>query len=411
MNVVATTHNLRIGGSQGYLLLVGEQLERLGHHFVVHAPEREGPLADLAAERGIRVARSESALPEACDVVLVQDGMMAHRLAEAYPRVPQVFRCPSELFDLQLPPQLPGLVGATVALSERVAQRLRALALSPEVVRLTQPVDTSRFGGGEALRARPRRAVLLGNYLQGPRRELLIETWGAAGVQCEVAGNLGEPTLEPERVLADADIVVAKGRAAVEAMASGRAVYVYDQFGGDGWITPQSYRALEADNFAGQATAAVPSAEALARDLATYDPQMGMANRDLAVRHHCARRHAEALVGVLAGAAPRAESPDVPHRELSRLVQVQWQTELRGFGLAAENRALLGRLKEAERERNSERARANHAERAEEASRARAREAERRLGRLTERPAFRAALAAKRAVGTLAGRLRDTRAG
>ena len=404
MNVVAATHDLRIGGSQGYLLLMAEQLERLGHHVVLHAPERDGPLADLAAERGVRVARSPSALPSTCDVVLVQDGIMAHRLAEAYPSVPQVFRCPSELFDLQLPPQLPGLVAASVALSERVAQRLRALALSLEVVRLTQPVDTSRFSGGEALRARPTRAVLLGNYLQGPRRDLLVETWSAAGVECVIAGNLGEPTLAPESVLADADIVVAKGRAAVEAMACGRAVYVYDQFGSDGWVTPETYAALEADNFAGQATTAVPSAERLARDLGAYDPQMGMANRDLAVHHHCARRHAEALVQVLATASPRGETAATPHRELARLVQVQWQTEARGFALAAENRALLGRVKEAERERGAERTRANQAERAQAKARAEAREAERRLAGLRERRVLRAARAVRRAARAVARR-------
>ena len=232
--------------------------------------------------------------------------------------------------------------------------------------------------------------MLLGNYLQGPRRDLLVETWSAAGVECVIAGNLGEPTLAPESVLADADIVVAKGRAAVEAMACGRAVYVYDQFGSDGWVTPETYAALEADNFAGQAAAAVPSAERLARDLGAYDPQMGMANRDLAVHHHCARRHAEALVQVLATASPRVETAATPHRELARLVQVQWQTEARGFALAAENRALLGRVKEAERERGAERTRAN--------------QAERRLAGLRERRVLRAARAVRRAARAVARR-------
>jgi hypothetical protein len=401
LNVVAATHDLRMGGSQGYVLLVAEQLERLGHDVVLHTAEREGPLADLASDRGVRVARTPSELPSTCDAVLVQDGIMAHRLAEAYPEAPQVFRCPSELFDLQLPPQLPGLVATTVALSERVAQRLRALAVAADVVRLTQPVDTSRFSGGEALRARPERAVLLGNYLQGHRRDLLVEAWESAGVRCEVAGSHGDATLEPEEAIADADIVVAKGRAALEGMSCGRAVYVYDQFGCDGWITPESYPAVEADNFAGQATDALPSAERLIEDLAAYDPGMGMRNRDLAVRHHNARRHGEAIAGLLSAAAPRAEPAGTPHTELARLVRLQWQAEARSFVLAAGNRRLLARTRELEAEQRSLDARLGQveAERAKVARRAT--EAERRVEWLTDRRAFRAALAVKRGLGSL----------
>ena len=55
-------------------------------------------------------------------------------------------------------------------------------------------------------------------------------------------------------------------------MACGRAVYVYDTFGGDGWVTPDVYAAMEADHFAGQATDRVIGIEEMERDLADYDP-------------------------------------------------------------------------------------------------------------------------------------------
>jgi hypothetical protein len=53
-------------------------------------------------------------------------------------------------------------------------------------------------------------------------------------------------------------------------MACGRAVYVYDMFGGDGWVTPEAYPALEADHFAGQATDRVIGPAELERDLADH---------------------------------------------------------------------------------------------------------------------------------------------
>jgi hypothetical protein len=57
-------------------------------------------------------------------------------------------------------------------------------------------------------------------------------------------------------------------RAALDAMACGRAGYVYEVFGGDGWVTPELYPALEADHFAGLATVRVIGPRELARDLA-----------------------------------------------------------------------------------------------------------------------------------------------
>ena len=133
--------------------------------------------------------------------------------------------------------------------------------------------------------------------------------------------------------VADADIVVAKARAAVDAMACGRAVYVYDVFGGDGWVTPGTYPALEADNFAGLATGRTIGVAELERDLVDYDPSMGVANRDLAVQHHGARDHVARLLSAVASAGAR-ERPSTPLRELARLTALQWSWE----GIARESR-------------------------------------------------------------------------
>ena len=83
--------------------------------------------------------------------------------------------------------------------------------------------------------------------------------------------------------MGDADIVIGKARVIVEAMASGRAAYVYDHNGGDGWVTSERYALLEADNFGGQAEAVAADLERLRSDLKAYRPDMGVANRQLAV--------------------------------------------------------------------------------------------------------------------------------
>jgi hypothetical protein len=324
--VLATTGFSHPGGSEGYLLVVGEQLERLGHDVTVRA-QKLGAVAEEAARRGIRVAGSDDELPDTCDVVLVQDAPSAYELADRWPRTPQVLRACSDVYDFQLPPALPGVVACVVAVSERVAARVRAVDTVPELIRLRHPIDVRRFSPLSRIGERPRRALLLGNYLGGERLEALTAAWEAAGVECVRAGRSTEPTLQPELAMNRADVVVGKARVILEAMACGRAAYVYDIAGRDGWVTPERYPAMEADNFAGQATGADIDPGRLAADLDAYDARMGDVNRDLAVRHHDARAHAMQLIELFRRLTPDADPTATPALELARLGRRQWASE------------------------------------------------------------------------------------
>jgi hypothetical protein len=119
--------------------------------------------------------------------------------------------------------------------------------------------------------------------------------------------------------------VVGKARAILDAMACGRAAYVLDVAGGDGWVTEERYAAMEADNFAGQTSDW--SLEQLAGDLAGYDPAMGQVNRDLVLAHHDAADHAQALVALFRRLSPRAEPATGPLREMARLVRLHWASD------------------------------------------------------------------------------------
>ncbi len=220
-------------------------------------------------------------------------------------------------------------VDAVVVLSDRLAERIRALALELEVVRLRQPIATERFVPGAPLPNRPRRALLLGNYLQGDRRAALVEAWERAGVQCSQLGSPTRSELEVLPAIAAADIVVAKGRAALEAMSCARAVYLYDQFGGDGWVTPENYPALEADGFGGLATPAPRTPQDLTGDLAAYRPSMGWVTNELVRTHHGVRRHVAKLLGALR-APGRGERPAPDAlQEISRVERLRWRADMR----------------------------------------------------------------------------------
>jgi hypothetical protein len=337
---------VEVGGTEVHLVTLADHLRRLGHEAVMYSPEL-GPYADYARGRGLDVKSKLPELPAECDIVLSQDTLVAYDLAARYPRALHAFRICGDVFDFQLPPQQEGVADLVVVLGDRYTRLAEGCAARTPLVRLRIPVDVDLRTPVGGIRNRPQRAVMLGNY--GYRFDWVRSVWGEHGVEVERVGsaNGSRPSYDVAAALAGVDVVVAKGRAVLEAMACGRAVYVYDVFGGDGWVTPNAYPALEADHFAGLATDRVIGPAELARDLAEYDPGMGIANRDLVVQHHNARDHVLELLAALKAHAPAPERPSSLD-ELARLAKLQWSWEHLARRLRIEEGALHERLAEAE---------------------------------------------------------------
>jgi hypothetical protein len=349
--VLGTLEFGAIGGAGTYALTVAVELQSLGHEVTIFA-EETGELARVAEDRGVRVAAGERALPGDCDVVYAQDRATAYLLADRFPGTPQAIcmHSGSSVLDRWQPPQLPGIVGAVVVLHERLAKRAAAFAERPEIVRLRQPVDLARFAPRGPIGETPKRVLLLGNNLSVDRRDGVLAAIDQLGLECVELGRYGNRTTPtPEHEINQVDIVIGSGRSIVEAMACARAAFVYDYLGGDGWVTRESYEALEAINFA-HATSddAMVTPEALADRLREYRQSMGSVNLDLARMHHSAAQHAEELVAVFERLAPTASPDGAPLREFARMSRVQWQTESRALGLSHEARLLASRAQAAE---------------------------------------------------------------
>jgi hypothetical protein len=166
-------------------------------------------------------------------------------------------------------------------------------------------------------------------------------------VECIVLGDPGDVVHEPAEAVATADMVVGKGRVILEAMSWGRPAYVYDAFGGDGWVTAGTYPAMEADAFAGQSSPDPVDASRLRRDIAAYDPRLSTVGRELAITHHGARRHAHELVAVFRRLAPSALPSSTPTGEIARLSHLRWTAEREAHGLRQAFDALAERARAA----------------------------------------------------------------
>lgn len=339
MRIVLSLHAFAgFAGTETYTLSVAHELQSLGHEAIVYAPTL-GPIADDAREQGIPVFDRVDTLPTAIDGVLAQDTGTAFSLAERYPDAVRLQIVHSDYYPLQSPSQLPGVCAAVVAMNDRVARRVEALAEHPPLIRLRQPVDLKRFGVRGGHERRTHRALLLGNYLRGATADVVAEACREAGFEPVQAGIHATPSATPEQLMADVDLVIGLGRCVLEAMASRRAAYVFGIAGGDGWVTADSYAALEADGFGGTATERVVDGAALAADLAGWDPQMGWVNRQLSTTHGVGL-HAEALVEALRTYGATSPPAPAPADELARLVRLEWQTWTRYTDSLAELAAL-----------------------------------------------------------------------
>lgn len=347
MRLVLATNHLGLGGSESYLLTVAEQLQRLGHEVSLYAAE-DGPGAAAAQQRAIPLC-APGRLPDEFDAAIVQDAGVSHELTAHLPGAPQLFVAHSESFDLQAPPQLGETVRAVVALNDRVAARMRSFALEREVVRLRQPIDTERFTPRGRLPRRPRRALLLSNTPHEDRIEMLEEACGAAKLELVRVGGRDGQTTDPREALYGVEIVIGYGRSILEGMACGRAAYVYDWNGGEGWVTPKSYRRIEADGFAGRSGETIVDGDRIRKDLRKYTRTMGPVNHDLVLAYHRANVHAQEMIGLLRElGAPRAKPDPEPLREMARLVRLEWRARVEVQKLASENAVLHDQLARSE---------------------------------------------------------------
>lgn len=344
MNLLLTMTRFGLGGTESYSVTVAEQLERLGYPTRLHAGSATDAGRELAAARGLRLTTGDpAALPDLDEIdgAIAQDAVSGYLMAERRGDLPQVFVIHG-FAAFESPPAALRPPPPIVALNDRIRRRAELLAGSAEVVRLRQPIDLERFRPRSPCRPTARRLLLLGNYIDDGHLQALEAVCADLGLELVRAGTQTAGTVVPELAIADADIVVGYGRSALEALAMGRATYVWGHGGGDGWITPESYPRLEADGFSGGATEEIFDRERLRADLSAYRPELGESGFDLVRAHHSASKHAEALLRLLGAAEP--PRPDDSTQALALLVRSQTRWMERAYGAESHATALKGHL-------------------------------------------------------------------
>ena len=246
-----------------------------GHHPVVYSPLR-GAVAEEIRAATIPVVDDLARVGAAPDVIHGHHGLETLSALLAFPAVPAVAFCHSWIGWADAPVRFPRIL-RYVAVDHTCRDRLvleHGIAEDRVHVALNA-VDLARFRPRGPLPARPARALVFSNGAGGRVSHLdaVRAACAQAGIALDVAGDRSGNVLErPEEALGRYDLVFAKARAALEAMAVGAAVVLCDLKGAGPMVTTENLDRLRPLNFGMRTLREVPAAESLAREIARYDP-------------------------------------------------------------------------------------------------------------------------------------------
>lgn len=260
-------------GTETYVRDLALGLLRRGHSPVVYAPDT-GPIARELRKATVPVVNDLSALSVTPDCI---HGNHAPELMTAllhFPGVPGVFFCHSWIGWSNAPPHFPRIL-RYVAVDHTCRDRLLLEhGIDESRLRvLLNAVDLERFTPRAPLPEVPRRALVFSNTANdsthlGPVREACRR----AGVSLDTAGaETNNSTSQPELLLGQYDLVFAKARCALEAMAVGPAVILCDMFGSGPLVTTSDFDRLRRLNFGMRALDRPIEAGLLANEIARYD--------------------------------------------------------------------------------------------------------------------------------------------
>lgn len=269
-------------GTVTYVRDLALGLRRRGHEVAVWS-RAAGPVAQELRDAGVCVSESARDLPWTPDVIHGHHDVLVRGAIAAFPGVPAINVCHDHLSPFERTVCHPAVrrhFGVSrLCLQRQVSEGAPAssLALLPNFV------DVERFRARPPLPRRPTCALVFSNYATNATHWPIIrDACQRVGVAVDVRGaGVGLATDCPEDVLPAYDVVFAKARAAIEAMAVGAAVVLCDAVGAGPMVRASTFDALQPLNFGREALTVPVSADLVMRRLAEFDPDDAGRVRDL----------------------------------------------------------------------------------------------------------------------------------
>jgi hypothetical protein len=252
LTILFTNHTLNErAGSELWVRDVARALVQRGHRPIAFSLVT-GPVAIELREATVPVVSDLASLSQPPDLIHGHHHVETLIAALHFPGAPIVHFCHGWVPWEERPLKHPAIV-RYVAVDRTCADRLVCEEGIPaeDVDLLLNFVDLDRFRPRDPLPARPRRALVFGNQAREEGYAAVIrEACRADGIEVRLAGSASGRVLErPETALPEFEVVFAKGRAALEALAVGCSVILADPRGAGPLVTPVDCDRFRALNF------------------------------------------------------------------------------------------------------------------------------------------------------------------
>jgi len=260
-------------GSELYARDVALALLRRGHQPVAYSTHL-GAVARELRDATVPVIDDLAQLTVAPDIIHAQHHLDAMTAMLRFPRVPAVYFCHGWVPWEEMPPKFPS-IRTYVAVDDLCAERLQCESgIAPAQIRLIRNfVDLARVELRAEWPARPRRALVFSNNArEGGYLGIVRKACALRGIEVDAIGiHSGRVETNPAALLRNYDIVFAKARSAIEAMASGAAVVVCDAAGLAGMVTEHHYADWRDLNFGVRTLSRAITIETILAELDAYD--------------------------------------------------------------------------------------------------------------------------------------------
>jgi len=273
MRVLLTNNTLSVrAGSELYVRDVAIELMRRGHHPVAYSTIL-GPVADELRAATIPVIQTLASLGEPPDIIHGQHHYDALAAMMWFPETPAIYYCHGWIPPEEAPLRFPRIF-RYVAVDELCRERLIAEGgIPPDRIELILNFfDENRFLPRAPLPDSPRVALAFGNGFDENALAPLREACQQCGIELHTRGiSAGCTEPNPGDLLPRYDIVFAKARAAIEAMAVGTAVVLCNPGRLGSIVTAENFAALRMLNFGVRTLSRALTAKLVVDELQRYN--------------------------------------------------------------------------------------------------------------------------------------------
>jgi hypothetical protein len=258
-------------GAELFVRELALDLLRRGHTPIVYTTEI-GPLGQKLRNATIPVTDDLNTINTPPDIIHGQHHVETMTALLHFNETPALFYCHGWLPWEERPPRHPRIY-RHVAVDDTCRDRLvwEGGVAEERAHVILNSVDLERFKPRSPLPARPRRALVFSNDAL-EHTAVVREACARARLALDVAGkDSGRVLEEPETMLGRYDLVFAKGRSALEALAVGASVVLCDAVGHGPLVTSAEVASLRRLNFGVRALQGELNAETLFREISRYD--------------------------------------------------------------------------------------------------------------------------------------------